>query len=132
LRIHLLLSLVFIAAPLPGMDARASEGATAETNFVPMEEIKVPIIESDRINGTLRFKIVLEASDAAAAEQLTATMPMLRATALGAALEYARLNASALRAVDAGRLDRDLAAALGKTAPGVARVLIVEVAARPS
>jgi hypothetical protein len=56
-------------------------------------------------------------------------MPALREKTVAAALEFARLNASGLRAVDAQRLDHDLNAALKAAEPGVSRVLIVEVAA---
>jgi hypothetical protein len=56
-------------------------------------------------------------------------MPRLREATVAAALEFARLNASGMRAVDAGRLDHDLNAALKAAEPGVSRVLIVEIAA---
>lgn len=131
---HRLLSLALIVAaiPLPGGGARATDAAAGEPHFVPMDEVTVPIVESDRVNGALRFKLVLEAADAPTAERLTASLPTLRAAALGAALDFARLSASARRPVDAGRLDRDLSAAIRRADAGVARVLIVEVAAQPS
>ncbi|AQR75774.1 hypothetical protein BXU08_08275 [Sphingomonas sp. LM7] len=119
--------------PLPGGGAHASGGGGggggAGLNLVPMEEVTVPIIEADRLAGNMRFKLVLEAHDAAAAATATAKMPELRETTVATALEFARLNASGLRAIDAERLDHDLNAALKAADPGVSRVLLVEIAA---
>lgn len=109
--------------------AGAGGGDSAGLNLVAMEEVVVPIIEADRLAGNMRFKLVLEAHDAASAASATVKMPELREATVAAALEFARLNASGLRAVDAGRLDHDLNAALKAEAPGLARVLIVEIAA---
>ena len=59
-------------------------------------------------------------------------MPRLRSATLAAALEFSRLYASPMRAVDAEMLSRDLTTALQHEEPGISRVLIVEVAARPA
>jgi hypothetical protein len=127
------LALTIALVPLPGGGAQASGGgggaSTGGLNLVPMDEVVVPIIEADRLSGNMRFKLVLEAHDAATAAKATAEMPALREKTVAAALEFARLNASGLRAVDAQRLDHDLNAALKAAEPGVSRVLIVEVAA---
>ncbi len=119
-------------APFLGGNAQASGGGGGgggNLNLVPMEEITVPIVESDRMNGELRLKVVLEAQDAAASARLTEEMPKLREATVAAALEFARLYASGLRAVDAVQLDHDLTSAAKAADGGVARVLIVEVAA---
>jgi len=89
----------------------------------------VPIVEGARADGTLRIKLVLEARDAPTAEKLTSTLPLLRAAALAAGIEFARLYASPMMPVDVARLSADLTAALRRQEPGIARVLIVEVAA---
>lgn len=117
--------------PLPGGGAQASGGGAGgeELHLVPMDEVTVPIIESDRVSGALRFKLVLEAGDGDAATRMTSQLPVLRAATVAAGLEFARLNASGLRAVDAQKLDHDLTAALKAAEPGLARVLIVEVEA---
>lgn len=60
---------------------------------------------------------------------MTAGLPRLRAATVAAALEYARLNVSGMRAVDVAGMDHDLTAALKAAEPGVARVLIVKVGA---
>lgn len=126
--------LVAVAVPLPAGQAQASNGAASVGEIsglylVSMDEIVVPIIDSDRMSGTLRFKLVLDASDAKMAERVTQYLPMLRAAAVSAGLEFARLNASGLRAVNAEQLDRDLTTAIKATEPGVSRVLLVEVRA---
>lgn len=126
------LALTTALVPFPGSGgAQASGGGGGGTglNLVPMAEVVVPIIEADRVSGNMRFKLVLETRDAAAAANATATLPALRETTVAAALEFARLNASGLRAVDAERLDHDLSAALKAADPGVSRVLLVEIAA---
>ncbi|MBQ1496880.1 MAG: hypothetical protein IIZ38_01060 [Sphingomonas sp.] len=133
LRRETLVALGLAALPLPGGGAQASGGGAAAGEglyLVPMEEITVPIVDADRVNGALRFKLVIDAGSAEAASKLGGEMPMLRAATLAAGLEFARLNASALRAVDAQRLDHDLTAALRAAEPGLVRVLIVEVDAR--
>lgn len=126
------LALMAAAMPLPGGgDARAAGGGGGAEglNLVTMEQVVVPIIDADRVSGSLRFKLVLEAANAEAAAKATAQMPMLRQATVAAGLEFARLNASGLRAVDAEELDHDLTAALKIAEPGISRVLIVEVAA---
>ena len=130
------LALTTALVPLPGGGAQASGGGggtgAAGLNLVAMDEMIVPIIEADRVAGNMRFKLVLEAHDAETAAKATAEMPALRETTVAAALEFARLNASGLRAIDAQRLDHDLNAALKAAEPGLSRVLIVEVAAAHS
>ena len=117
--------------PLPGGEARASREGVGGLglHLVPMEEVTVPIIEADRLAGQMRFKLVLDASTAEAATDAINRMPELRQATVSTALEFARLNASGMRAVDAGRLDNDLNAAIKAVEPGVSRVLIVEVSA---
>jgi hypothetical protein len=130
------LALTTALVPFPIDGAQASGGGAAGggegLHLVPMDEISVPIIDADRVNGALRFKLVLEAKDADTAAGMTARLPELRAATVAAALEFARLNASGLRAVDAARLDHDLTAALKGSEPGLSRLLIVEVAASRS
>lgn len=117
-------------SPLPAGRAFASGGGGGEgPHLVKMEPIAVPIVDSDRVAGTLNFKLVLEAHDAATAEKLAAAMPSLRMAAIAGGVEFARLDASALRAVNAADLDKTLTAALRTAAPEVGRVLIVEVGA---
>lgn len=127
------LALTTALVPFPGSGgAQASGGGGgggAGLNLVPMEQVVVPIIEADRVSGNMRFKLVLETHDAATAASVTATMPALRERTVAAALEFARLNASGLRAVDAQRLDHDLSAAIKAADPNVSRVLLVEIAA---
>lgn len=130
------LALTTALVPFPLGGAQASGGGTAAggegLHLVPMDEVSVPIVDADRVNGAMRFKLVLEAKDADTAAGMTARLPELRATTVAAALEFARLNASGLRAVDAAQLDHDLTAALKASEPGLARLLIVEVAASRS
>lgn len=133
-----LAALALTAAVLPapgGSDAQASGGGGGSAeglNLVTMEQVVVPIIDADRVSGSLKFKLVLEALSADAAAKATAEMPMLRQATVAAGLEFARLNASGLRAVDAEQLDHDLTAAIKAANPEIAKVLIVEVAASNS
>lgn len=119
------------ASPLPAGQAFASGGGGAgeALHLVKMEPIAVPIVDSDRVAGTLNFQLVLEVHDAATAEKLTAAMPNLRMAAIASGLEFARLDASALRAVNVADLDKTLTGALKTVSPDVGRVLIVEVGA---
>jgi hypothetical protein len=125
------LGLAAVAAPIPAGTAQASGGGNGAEglHLVAMDEIVVPIIDADHMAGSLRFKLVLEAGDDEVAARVTKDLPILRAATVAAGLEFARLSASGLRAVDAEQLDRELTAALKAAEPGINRVLIVEVAA---
>lgn len=108
-------------------DAAASEQGAVE--LLPMEKIVVPIVGSDRIDGTLKLKLVLAAKDAASLARLTARLPELRAVSVAGAIEFSRLFASPQTPVDVRRLSADLTKALRAADPGIERVLIVEVSA---
>jgi hypothetical protein len=101
-------------------------------NLVPIQEISVPIIDGDRVDGAFRVKVVLSMADAAAAQRASAQMPRLRSASLAAALEFSRLYASPMRAVDAEIFSANLTDALQEEEAGVSRALIVAVSARPS
>ncbi len=127
-----MLGLVAVAvSPLPAGRALASGGGGEGEglHLVKMEPIAVPIVDSDRVAGTLNFQLVLEVHDAAVAEKLTEAMPNLRMAAIAGGVEFARLDASALRAVNVADLDKTLTGALKTVSPDVGRVLIVEVGA---
>ena len=110
----------------------AADGAAADHSapqFLAMNQIVVPIVGSDRIEGSFKVTLVLAAKDAASLEHLTERLPELRAVSVAGAIEFSRLFASAQTPVDARRLSADLTTALRATDPGIARVLIVEVSA---
>lgn len=118
---------------LTGAAASASGGGGAEgLHLVEMDEVNVPIIDGDRADGRLQFKLVLEAKDDVAAKRLTATLPMLRATTLSTGIEFARLYASPMMPTDARHLATELTTALQAEDPGISRVLLVEVMASRS
>ena len=119
----------FAAFTMASASAPATDPGIGEPHFVALEEIVVPIVDGGHVNGALRVELVLDGVDAAAAARLTATTPELRAASVAAALEFAGIYASGLTAVDAERLSRDLGRALGAKHAGIARVLIVKVAA---
>lgn len=120
-----------------GAIAAAPDGETAinvadEPRLVPMQAISLPIIDGDRLEGSLHVTMVIAATDLAAAERITAALPRLRSASLAATLEFSSLYASPMRAVNAEMLSRDLTEALQREEPGIARALIVNVAARPA
>lgn len=119
--------LTVAAALLPQAALASGKAAAGALNLVPMTSITVPIVDADRISGKLRFKLVLQAKDAAGAARLTAQAPQLRAVATSAGNEFSRLYASPAEAVDAQRLAHDLTAALQHAEPAVARALVVEL-----
>jgi hypothetical protein len=125
----LALGTAMVPLPHDGAQASGGGGGGEGLHLVPMDEITVPIVESDRVTGALRFKLVLDGGTDEVAADMTARLPELRAATVAAGLEFARLNASGLRAVNAEQLDHDLTGALKVTEPGLARVLIVEVEA---
>lgn len=119
-----MLALVGVASAADG-----AESGHATPEFLTMPQIVVPIVGSDRIEGTLKLKLVLAAKDSASLAHLTERLPELRAVSLASAIEFSRLYASPQTPVDARRLSTDLTAALHAADPGIARVLIVEVSA---
>lgn len=103
-----------------------------EPHFVPLDQITTPIFGASRIEGSLSLTLVLEAADADAAAAISSQMRELRAASLAATLEFSRLHASGFTPVNAEQLSADLTAALKRTHPGIARVLIVKVSALPA
>ena len=110
--------------------AEEAPAADAEPHFAAMDQIVVPIVGSDHIEGSLRVKLVLAAKDAGSLDRITATMPELRAVSVAESIEFSRLYASPQTPVDAQRLSATLTTALRGANAGIARVLIVEVFAR--
>ena len=110
--------------------ALASEGGEQPTGgaLVPLDEVVVPIIGSDRIEGTLRLRMVVETGDEAA---ISSRLHELRAASVAAAVEHSRLYTSALAPVNAEQLGGDMTAALKDANPAVGRVLLTEIGAFP-
>lgn len=121
---------LLLAPGTPGaLAAGGGAGLADGLHLVPMDEIRVPIVEGNRADGALQLKLVLVVADAAAVEESIAALPTLRATSLAAALEFARLYASPMMPVDAEKLAADMTLALHAQDPRIDRVLVVEVAA---
>ena len=112
------------------LNASGGGGAPDGLHLVPMDEIRVPVVEGSRADGTLQLKLVLVAKDSASAEGATADLPQLRAASVAAALEFARLYASPMLPVDVKRLTDDMTAAIHHQDARIGRVLVVEVMAR--
>jgi hypothetical protein len=120
------------AGGLVSASAFASSGAEpSELNAVPLEELEVPIVDSGRLDGTLRVRFVVNATSGSAADDLGERLPELRSIALGAATEFGRIYASGLAPVNAEILKKKTKAALAKAHPDIADVLIVRVSASP-
>lgn len=114
---------------LAGPALAAGGGGADGHALVPMEEIAVPILDGARLEGVLRFTLVLRAHDAQAAASIGKQLARLRAAALVAGLDFARMRASPYRAVDVAQLARSLDSALKQADPGVDKALIVRVGA---
>lgn len=125
-------SLAVLAVSPAVVAADPAASATDTPHFVTLDRITTPIMGASRIEGELDLSVVLEASNAGAAQSMNARMPELRAASLAATLEFSRLYASGLTPVDAERLSTDLTTALKHVDPGLSRVLIVKVSATPA
>ncbi len=121
-------SLVFALLSLLPAPALASEGGAA--SVVPVAELRVPILDAGRFAGTLRVQSALDYADPAESKSATERAPELRAAALAAGLEFARLHVSALTPIDAALLSQALTRAARSIDPHVRRVLILDVSAR--
>ena len=127
-----LLPVTLALLAVPGGTATASGGgggASGELHLVDMDELSVPIIDGDRADGMLEFKLVLEARNDEAAQKLKETTPMLRSVALSTGIEFARLYASPMMPLDARHLATEMTRALQAQDAGITRVLLVEVMA---
>ena len=118
------------AAPLSSVAGSGGGGGGSEGDLVEMEAISVPIVDGARLQGTLHFRLVLEARDAEAAAHLSSDLAGLRSEALLTGMEFSRLRASPFLAVDAHELSEEMTHALRARDDGIARVLLVEVVAR--
>lgn len=121
-----------LAAAVPMAEVAGADdgGEPSSGEFVVMDSIAVPIIDGAKVEGTLHFRVVLEAIDGAAAESVSSNIAALRADALAAGAEFSRLRASPFLAVDAHRLSAELTQTLQAREAGITRVLLVEVAAK--
>lgn len=108
----------------------AVEQPAVEPMVVDMTTVEVPIVDGDKVQGSLRVKLAMNAVDPAGMDTVTAGLPRLRATALVTIVEFARLYASPFRAVDNERLSRALNESIRRAEPAVGNVLLLEVAAK--
>ena len=125
-------ALIVLAAGGIATASFASSGADAEPvelHLVPLEELSVPIVDSGRIDGTLRVKFIVNAADSGTADMLSDRGPELRSLALGAATDFGRIYASGLAPVNAEILKQKTKTALQKAYPSIADVLVVQVSA---
>ena len=129
-KILMLGGVLLATIPFGSASGAGGGGGGADGHLVAMDAIAVPIIDGAKLQGTLRFSIVLEAHDGEAAKRISGDLPGLRSEALLAGAEFSRLRASPFLAVDARRLSADLTDALHVREEGIARVLLVEVTAK--
>ncbi|GAA4217478.1 hypothetical protein GCM10022253_16150 [Sphingomonas endophytica] len=130
----LLLTLALAAAPAADeRDFRRNEGGVdtamtgSDARYVWLDEIVLPIFGESQMEGKVHVRLVLDAGDKAGAAAVHARLPRLRARALSALLEFARLNASPYAALDARALSVSLNRALRAEDRQIARVLIARV-----
>lgn len=117
------------AAAAAGSSATASD---EEAALIDLGALAVPIVDHGHVRGTLAFKLVAEAGDASAGERMRAALPILRAAAVQAGGDYARLYASPTEPVDTERLSRALLSALQKSQSDLKQVLVVESRSTPA
>ncbi|WP_245987962.1 hypothetical protein [Sphingobium fluviale] len=110
-------------------EASESGGKGGSATLVPMDEIAVPIIDGARMEGILRFTLVLRAHDPAAAARLGTSIAKLRSVAMVAGMDFARLRVSPFSAVDVNHLVSALDKALKAADPGISQALIIRVGA---
>ena len=134
---RLLMSAAVVSVPAVAALAatsRTDDGANpaivaATPHFVQMPEIVVPIIDGDRIDGRLTFDVVIAAVDEPGSTRISAAAPELRAAAVMAGMEFARLEASALGPVDAQALAARLSTSIKRLDPAITAILVQKVRA---
>ena len=131
---RLMLSAAVVAVPAIASVGRSATAAspvaiTANPHFVKMDEIVVPIVDGERLDGRLTFDVAVVTSDELGAKRVSTSLPELRATALASGIEFSRLQASALSPVDAEQLAVVLTKSITQQHPDVEAVLILRVRA---
>ncbi|MFC6622723.1 hypothetical protein [Novosphingobium panipatense] len=109
---------------------QAEELPPPDPIFVSLEPIAAPIVDGGRVDGVLHLSIVIKAKSADDAAALGKNIPKLRAAALSAAIEFARLWTSRFTPVNVGRLAAMLKTSVKRADNAVDTVLIVKVSAR--
>lgn len=109
----------------------ASNGAAPvpDAAIKRLAPLTVAIVDGGQIQGQLKVTLAVSGADEAALEEAT---PLVRAAAVSALSEHARLRASPYAAVNAEALSHDLDQAVRKAAPEVHEVLIEQLEARPA
>ncbi|MDB5722192.1 MAG: flagellar basal body-associated FliL family protein [Alphaproteobacteria bacterium] len=107
----------------------SSSSPPAELHLVPLDELNVPIVDSGRLDGTLRVRFMVNTVDAASADALGQRLPELRSLALGAATDFSQIYASGMAPVNAEILKQKMRAALQHAHPEIADVLVIQVSA---
>ena len=119
--------LVFAAfLALPGTGSPAE---TTDDGMVAVKPLGAPIVENGRVSGQLRvvMKIVPQNEDAGV--ELVARAQAWQSKLLAALNEYARLNVSVYRPVDAAKLRSALLAALKDAGAGAKDVMLIDIVA---
>ncbi|AXB75353.1 hypothetical protein [Novosphingobium sp. P6W] len=124
--------LLAAAVPVHGANTeprKAAEVPPADASFVTMQSIDAPIVDAGRVDGVLHVTITVQAKSEDEAAALTKRMPELRAAALPATIEFARLRASRFAPVDVERLAATITLPVKRVDATVDKVLIVKVSA---
>lgn len=108
----------------------ASNGAAPvpDAAFKALAPVTVAIVDGGQIQGQLKVSLAVSGADEAALDR---GVPLIRAAAISALSEHARLRATPYAAVNAEALSRDLDKAVRHSAPGISKVLLVRVEAQP-
>lgn len=109
---------------------KAEELPPPDPIFLSLDPIAAPIVDGGTVDGVLHVSIVVQAKSAEEATDLGKRVPKLRAAALPAAIEFARLWASRFTPVNVERLGAMLTTAVKRADASVDKVLIVRVSAR--
>lgn len=116
--------------PLAVVLMAASNGAAPvpDAAFKSLAPVTVAIVDGGQIQGQLKVSLAVSGADQAALDR---GVPLIRAAAISALSEHARLRATPYAPVNAEALSRDLDQSVRHAAPGVSKVLLVRVEAQP-
>lgn len=124
--------LLAAAVPVQGANTEprdAAELLPVDSTFLALEPIDAPIVDGGRVDGVLHVTLVIQAKSEDEASALSNRMPELRAAALPATIEFARLHASRFAPVDVARLAATIAPPVKAVDRAIDKVLIVRVSA---
>lgn len=122
-KLLLLSAILMVPTGVSGAESGSNDG------LVALQPLGAPIIENGRISGQVRVVLKIVPASEEAGTEIAGRAQVWQSKLLAALNEFARLNVSIYRPVDAVRLRAALLAALKEGGAGAKDVMLLDVVA---